>query len=245
MTLADLRRVPPASAIAGPAALVAILGGGVYCQAHGALSGTHAPLQVSLWWSLSGLLPLLGTAGLAARLAPIIQGRPLSGLVALALGFTAAVAVGEVVYADSLLQSQAWASALFRALPAGVGLAALTVIGLRLLAPPAPAVVAPQPQIPGDVALVRSAGNYLSIEAGGREVLIRLPLHEALRRLGSRGFVQVHRTALVNLARIAEVRREGRRLTLRLDDGRTVTVGRAYAAAVRSSLAGRRSSHHL
>jgi len=241
MTHIELQRLP---SFAAPGACAAVIVGVVYCQAHGALSGAQAPLAVSLWWSASGLLPLLAAAGAAVRSAAALRRRPIAGAALLALLFSAAVAAGEVAYGGALLRWDAWASAAFRALPAGAGLAAVAVAALRLLAP-APGPAGPEPRVPCDVALVRSAGNYLSLETGGRETLIRLPLHEAARRLAPHGFVQAHRTALVNLARIVDMRRDGRRLVLQLDDGRTVTVGRAYADAVRSSLGRRRSSQDL
>lgn len=242
MTFVAFRRRPSPAAIAGPAAVAAILIGMIYCQAHGAMSGTHAPLAVSLWWSATGLLPLMAAAGATVRQAAWLRAKPVRAAALLALGYTPAIAAGEVAYADVLLDAEAWTSALFRALPLSAAAAALATIAVRLWPVAPPPQAAPALQVPNEVALVRSAGNYLSIEVAGREMLIRLTLREAAQRLARRGFIQVHRTALVNLARVARTARQGRRLVLILDDGRAVTVGRAYSARVRSSLAGRRSS---
>lgn len=245
MTFAELSLQPAAGRVTAPASVLAVLVGAAYCQAHGAMSGTHAPFGVSLWWSATGLLPLLAAAAATIRRAGWLRANPVAATLILSLGYAGAIAGGEAAYAGALLDAQAWISALFRALPLGAALAVAAVLALRLWPTAPTAQSAPWPEIPTEIALVRSAGNYLSVEVSGREMLIRLPLHEAARRLAPRGFVQAHRTALVNLARVAETRRQGRRLVLVLDDGRTVAVGRAYVQAVRSSLAGRRSSHAI
>jgi len=183
MAFAELHRLSDPTRIAGPAAIVAILLGVAYCQAHGALSGTHTPVAVSLWWSATGLLPLIAGVGLTLRRAAWLRANPVRAAALLSVGYAAAVAGGEVAYAHALLSTQAWASALFRALPLSAAAAALATIALRLW-PVAPVPEsAPPLQVPNEVALVRSAGNYLSVEVGGREMLIRLTLREAARRL--------------------------------------------------------------
>ena len=97
-----------------------------------------------------------------------------------------------------------------------------------------PSSKAQWPIPPAELRVVRSAGNYLVLPLGGREILVRLPLHVAARRLAPHGFVRVHRTALVNLDRVTAVGRRGRRLIVILDDGTEIAVGRAYARDVQA-----------
>jgi two-component system LytT family response regulator len=56
-----------------------------------------------------------------------------------------------------------------------------------------------------DVEWVAACGNYAIIHAQGDRYYARLPLQTLERRLGI-GFVRIHRSSLVNLAGIAEVR---------------------------------------
>lgn len=229
--------------LVGPAGLSLVVGGVLYCQAHGALSGVTAPLGVSAVWSASGLLPQMIVLGAALRQAARLRAHPFAGGLFLLAAYAIALGTGGLLWEEVLLQPDAWTPALFRALPTAAGLTALTLASVLLRATEARNTApAREHGLPFHAALIRSAGNYLSVEVEGREVLVRLPLHVAERRLATLGFVRAHRTALVNIARVTHAGRESGRLVLWLDDGRSVVVGRAYAAAVRSSLARCRSS---
>ena len=78
---------------------------------------------------------------------------------------------------------------------------------------------------------VKAAGNYVEIKVGDRTRLLRMTLRQAAEMLPEAGFVQIHRSVIVNRARIA--RMNGRQ-RVRMTDGTEFSVGDAY----RSNLKG-------
>lgn len=105
---------------------------------------------------------------------------------------------------------------------------------------PAPAPVVSEPLLsfrtgggtvhlrPSDIRLVEAAGNYVEIEVGERRHLVRMTLAAAGEQLGS-GFVQVHRSRLVNLQLIrAEKPQPSGDVLLDLIDGTAVMASRRY-----------------
>jgi DNA-binding LytR/AlgR family response regulator len=93
-------------------------------------------------------------------------------------------------------------------------------------------------QIPVDeVLFFRADDKYTCVHtAGGAEHLIRTPIHELAQALDPRGFVQVHRSTIVNLRHLAGTRRdEASRLFLRLRGHSTeLPVSRAYVHLFRA-----------
>lgn len=81
---------------------------------------------------------------------------------------------------------------------------------------------------PSDIRLVEAAGNYVEIEVGERRHLVRLTLAAAAQQLGP-GFVQVHRSRLVNRQLIrAEKPQPSGDVLLDLTDGTAVMASRRY-----------------
>jgi two-component system LytT family response regulator len=76
---------------------------------------------------------------------------------------------------------------------------------------------------------VEAAGNYLLLHAGPKAHLVRSTLTRLLERLEPSGFVRIHRSAVVNLARVREVRATtgGDALAI-LRDGIDLAVSRRY-----------------
>lgn len=66
--------------------------------------------------------------------------------------------------------------------------------------------------------------------------LVRMTLKEALDAVPAQLFVQTHRSHLVNLDYVTELRRDGRRRELRLGNGDRVPVSRSRADAVESRI---------
>jgi two-component system LytT family response regulator len=110
---------------------------------------------------------------------------------------------------------------------------AVAAIGLRRLLRPRPvsqlkvmtgtgyAIVATD-----EIESLEADGNYLSVtHVSGRTYLMRSTMNAADRLLGSRQFVRVHRSTIVNRGMIRERRRGG---VLVLRSGRTVRIGRAF-----------------
>ena len=56
------------------------------------------------------------------------------------------------------------------------------------------------------IGFVTSSGNYVTLHAGGREHLLRMTMVEMERRLDPSVFARVHRSTIVNLNRVVEVR---------------------------------------
>jgi hypothetical protein len=76
-----------------------------------------------------------------------------------------------------------------------------------------------------EIECLEADGNYLNVaHISGRTYLLRSTLQAAEQRLG-RQFVRIHRSVVVNRARIRERRRGGQ---LVLQSGRIVRIGRAF-----------------
>jgi two-component system, LytTR family, response regulator len=85
----------------------------------------------------------------------------------------------------------------------------------------------------GEIDWIEGASYYSMLHAGKEVHLIRETLQSLEERLGPAHFVRVHRSALVQLDRVRELR-NGKVLVLR--DGSQVTVSRARRASVRAAL---------
>ena len=93
-------------------------------------------------------------------------------------------------------------------------------------------------QVPVDeVLFFRADDKYTCVHtAGGAEHLIRTPIHELAQALDPLGFVQVHRSTIVNLRHLAGTRRdEASRLFLRIrGHAAELPVSRAYVHLFRA-----------
>jgi two-component system LytT family response regulator len=79
----------------------------------------------------------------------------------------------------------------------------------------------------GDIDWIEADSYYARLHVAGREYLLREPLHLLERRLDPLHFVRVHRSAIVNVKRVREVRyeRTGERIIV-LTTGARVRVSR-------------------
>jgi two-component system LytT family response regulator len=88
-----------------------------------------------------------------------------------------------------------------------------------------------------EVEWVEAADNYVRVHAAGGGGLLREPLRDLERRLDPRRFARVHRSALVNLARVRELRPlPSGDYALTMQSGATVTLSRTYRDAVLARL---------
>ncbi len=86
---------------------------------------------------------------------------------------------------------------------------------------------------PGQIAWVEAAGNYVEIHVGGATHLARGTLAAFEEKLASRGFVRIHRSRLINRARIAAFKpTPSGDLEITLDDGRIVAGSRRFRAGL-------------
>lgn len=82
---------------------------------------------------------------------------------------------------------------------------------------------------PRDLLSVEAAGNYITFNTAARNYLVRGTLASWETRLAAKGFVRVHRSRLVNKARISETKPTAAGdLEITLDDGRVVVGSRRY-----------------
>jgi two-component system LytT family response regulator len=80
---------------------------------------------------------------------------------------------------------------------------------------------------------VGAEGDYVKIHAGARSWLVRDTLSNVERELGKRRFARIHRSTLVNVERVQEIRTEDDGdASLVLRDGTELAVGRTYRPAL-------------
>lgn len=91
---------------------------------------------------------------------------------------------------------------------------------------------------PAEIDLIEADDYYAAIHARGRRFLIREALSALERRLAAHGFVRVHRSAIVPLATVVELRRESGTGdgALVLRNGTRVPVSRRRMASVEQAL---------
>lgn len=89
-------------------------------------------------------------------------------------------------------------------------------------------------RIPAEhIDLIEAAGDYVIAHVGETTHLISESLNSLEHRLDPGALMRIHRSAIVNLARVRSIRRHGQRsIALVLDSGRQVRVGPSYVQAV-------------
>ena len=91
-----------------------------------------------------------------------------------------------------------------------------------------------------DVERIEADGDYATLHTGGRTYLVREPLQALARRLDPAQFQRVHRSSIVRLDVVAELRAlTNRDALLRLRDGTLLRASRTYMPALTQALAHR------
>lgn len=89
---------------------------------------------------------------------------------------------------------------------------------------------------PADILFVEAAGNYIEFHTAARTHLVRGTLAAWEARLAAHGFVRVHRSRLVNRARIAAIKpTSSGDIEITLDDARTLAGSRRYREALETA----------
>lgn len=89
-----------------------------------------------------------------------------------------------------------------------------------------------------DVERIEADGDYETLHAGGKRYLVREPLQALARRLDPAQFQRVHRSSIVRLDVVAELRAlTNRDALLRLRDGTLLRASRTYMPALTQALA--------
>ena len=84
---------------------------------------------------------------------------------------------------------------------------------------------------------LQAEDNYVRVYAGGRSHLLRTTLSSLEQKLAPRDFVRIHRSAVVSLSRIAQLKRLGPdRYAVILNNGVQLRVSRAYRKRVIDAL---------
>ena len=82
---------------------------------------------------------------------------------------------------------------------------------------------------------IEAADDYVTVYAGTRQYLVRVPLADLEERLGSAAFLRVHRSHLVNLDHVvACTPRDDSRLEITLRSGATLTASRHRSQVLRA-----------
>ena len=90
-----------------------------------------------------------------------------------------------------------------------------------------------------DIDWVQAQANYVGLRVNGHDYLLRSTLAEFARQLDPARFVQVHRSYLVNLERIAEIEPlDSGDARLLLHGGGVVPCSRRYRAALEAAITG-------
>lgn len=87
-----------------------------------------------------------------------------------------------------------------------------------------------------DVRWIEADGYYAAVHAHGRRYLLRESLDSLQRRLDADRFVRVHRSAIVSLAAVRELRRAGGESAVVLGDGTRVPVSRRRRMLVATAI---------
>ncbi|MEO3973777.1 response regulator transcription factor [Streptomyces sp. CAU 1734] len=86
-----------------------------------------------------------------------------------------------------------------------------------------------------DIAHVEAQGDYARLHTADGSHLVRIPLSTLEERWAARGFVRIHRSHLVSLARIDELRLDAGTTTVRVGDAE-LAVSRRHARQLRELL---------
>ena len=104
----------------------------------------------------------------------------------------------------------------------------------RLLVPDGRRMV---PLAVADIVWIKAEGDYARVHTNGRSFLVSRSLKELESRLDPARFVRLHRSTIVQLSHIVDVRPAGSaRYHMRLDDGTTVIVSRSRARELKDRI---------
>lgn len=88
-----------------------------------------------------------------------------------------------------------------------------------------------------DIDWVEAIGDYCGLHTASKVHLVREPLHTLEGRLDPKQFMRVHRSTIVRIDRVAELRAATNRdAVARLHDGTILKVSRTYSEALRKAL---------
>ncbi len=94
----------------------------------------------------------------------------------------------------------------------------------------------------GEVEWIAADGDYATLHVGARQYMVRESLQRMAQRLDPKHFVRVHRSAIVRIEQVVELRSlTNRDAMLRLRDGTPLRASRSYIAPLIAALQNARS----
>lgn len=88
-----------------------------------------------------------------------------------------------------------------------------------------------------EVEWFEAAGNYVRVHAGGETHLVRMTMQSLEQRLDARAFARIHRSTIVNVARVAALNATvGGEYDVVLKNGETLPMQRSYHDRLRAAL---------
>ena len=90
-----------------------------------------------------------------------------------------------------------------------------------------------------DVDWIEAEGEYVRLHVGERSFLLRNSISALADKLSAYGFLQVHRSTIINGARLTEVRSNRSGVRVGLASGVSLSVGRKYRPVIRDLQRGR------
>jgi len=90
------------------------------------------------------------------------------------------------------------------------------------------------PLLVSSIAWIKAEGDYARIHSGGKSYLVYRTLNDLEERLDPADFLRVHRSAIIRVDQIAEVKpADSGRHQLTLQDGTRLIVSRGRGAALK------------
>ena len=84
-----------------------------------------------------------------------------------------------------------------------------------------------------DIEFIEASGYYIEIFAKGKKHLVRESLKDIVKRLDPSCFLRVHRSAIINLRYLSEIRRSGAsEFNIKMIDGSEFKISKSYKAEV-------------
>jgi two-component system LytT family response regulator len=81
---------------------------------------------------------------------------------------------------------------------------------------------------PGDVVAVKAEGNYVSLQRESDSYLLRESISRVAEKLKPYGFIRIHRSALVNISFVVEIKYSTGKYGLRVKGGKEYAVTSGY-----------------
>jgi DNA-binding LytR/AlgR family response regulator len=87
----------------------------------------------------------------------------------------------------------------------------------------------------GEIFSVKAEGNYVSLQRDSTSYLLRESISQMAEKLEPFGFIRIHRSVLVNISFVEEIRPHGTgEYLVRMTNGREFTVTRTYKENLKS-----------